>query len=73
MNVKLFNLCLLLGWLMVLAGGVIINPGWGIALAGGLLLVLTLASAYLAGLHDAAAKRGKPGSGRGASGEEEAA
>ena len=56
MDVKLFNLCLLLGWLMVLAGGVVIHPGWGIAIAGGLLLVLTLASAYLAGLHMAKAK-----------------
>ena len=54
MNVKIFNLCLLLGWLMVLAGGVVIHPGWGIAIAGALLLLLTLASAYLAGLHEAA-------------------
>ena len=52
MPIKLFNLCLLLGWLMVLAGGVVIHPGWGIAIAGALLLLLTLASAYLAGLHD---------------------
>lgn len=52
MNVKLFNVCLLLGWLMVLAGGVVIHPGWGLAIAGALLLVLTLASAYLAGLHE---------------------
>jgi hypothetical protein len=52
MNVKIFNLCLLLGWLMVLAGGVVIHPGWGIAIAGALLLLLTLASAYLAGLYD---------------------
>ncbi len=56
MDVKLFNLCLLLGWLMVLAGGVLIHPGWGIAVAGALLLVLTLASAYLAGLHESGAK-----------------
>jgi len=70
MNIKLFNLCLLLGWLMVLAGGVVIHPGWGIAVAGGLLLVLTLASAYLAGLHDAGGKRGV---GRGARGAEDEA
>lgn len=50
MNVKIFNLCLLLGWLMVLGGGVLINVGWGIAFAGGLLLVLTLGGAYMAGL-----------------------
>lgn len=58
MNVKIFNLCLLAGWLMVLAGGVVIHPGWGIAIAGALLLLLTLASAYLAGLHESA--NGKP-------------
>lgn len=50
MELKVFNLCLLLGWLMVLAGGVLISPGWGIAFAGGLLLVLTLGGAYMAGL-----------------------
>ncbi|MFT0167493.1 hypothetical protein ACLKMY_00495 [Paraburkholderia mimosarum] len=49
MNVKIFNICLLLGWLMVLGGGVLINPGWGVVAAGGLLIVLTLAAAYLAG------------------------
>lgn len=66
MNIKLFNLCLLLGWLMVLAGGVIIHPGWGVAVAGGLLLVLNLASAYLAGLHDGGKPMGgaaRPGEG----------
>jgi hypothetical protein len=49
MNVRVFNVCLLLGWLMVLAGGVVIHPGWGLAIAGALLVVLTLAAAYLAG------------------------
>lgn len=51
MNAKLFNVCLLVGWLMVLAGGVVIHPGWGIAIAGALLLVLSLSSAYLGGLY----------------------
>ncbi|KVS40466.1 hypothetical protein [Burkholderia ubonensis] len=49
MDVKIFNICLLIGWLMVLAGGVILNPGWGIVAAGGLLIALTLIAAYLAG------------------------
>ncbi|MDN7993089.1 hypothetical protein QZM97_23730 [Burkholderia orbicola] len=49
MDVKIFNVCLLLGWLMVLAGGIVVNPGWGIAIAGGLLVLLTLIAAYLAG------------------------
>jgi hypothetical protein len=51
MNIKLFNVCLLLGWLMVLAGGVVISPGWGIAIAGALLLLLCLVSAYIGGLY----------------------
>lgn len=49
MNIKTFNVCLLLGWLMVLAGGVVIHPGWGLAIAGALLIFLTLAAAYIAG------------------------
>lgn len=49
MNIRVFNVCLLLGWLMVLAGGIVIHPGWGIAIAGGLLIALTLAAAYIAG------------------------
>ncbi|QBQ96291.1 hypothetical protein [Paraburkholderia pallida] len=49
MNIKIFNVCLLLGWLMVLAGGIVIHPGWGIAVAGAILIVLTLLAAYLAG------------------------
>ena len=61
MNVKIFNICLLLGWLMVLAGGVVIHPGWGIAIAGALLIVLTLAAAYLAGWeHPAPSKKPEP-------------
>ena len=61
MNIKIFNVCLLLGWLMVLVGGVIISPGWGVALAGALLLVLTMASAYIAGLQPSAKPDYNPG------------
>lgn len=49
MNPRVFNVCLLLGWLLVLVGGIIVHPGWGLAIAGALLIVLTLAAAYLAG------------------------
>lgn len=49
MNIKLFNLCMLLGWLLILVGGVMVDPGWGLAIAGAVLMLLTLASAYLAG------------------------
>lgn len=50
MNPRLYNVCVLLGWLMV-TGGVALEKGVGVGLAtgGGLLLVLTLASVYLAG------------------------
>lgn len=61
MNLRVFNLCLLVGWLMVLAGGVLLNPGWGIAIAGGLLLVLALVSAYLGGLYDPSKAEAPPG------------
>jgi hypothetical protein len=59
MNIRAFNLSLLLGWLLVLAGGVIIHPGWGLAVAGAVLLFLTLASAYLAGLFQPKVDEGK--------------
>lgn len=56
MSIKVFNLCLLIGWLMILAGGVLIHPGWGIAIAGVVLFVGTLAGAYLGGVFAPAAK-----------------
>lgn len=49
MNPRIYNVCVLVGWLMVLAGGVVLNPGWGLAIAGALLIFLTLVSAYIAG------------------------
>lgn len=60
MNLKIFNVAIIVGWLMVLAGGVVIHPGWGLAIAGALLLVMTFASAYLAGLYTP--KADQPGS-----------
>lgn len=63
MHIKVFNLCLLLGWILVLVGGIVIHPGWGIAIAGALLLVLTLATAYLAGIQ--APKPGEAGEAKG--------
>lgn len=49
MNIRVFNVCLLLGWILVLVGGIVIHPGWGLAIAGALLIALTLAAAYIAG------------------------
>jgi hypothetical protein len=49
MHVYVFNVCLLVGWLLVLVGGVLINPGAGLAVAGVLLVVLALITARIAG------------------------
>jgi hypothetical protein len=49
MNPRVFNVCLFIGWVLVLVGGIVVHPGWGMAIAGALLIVLTLASAYIAG------------------------
>lgn len=49
MNIIAFNLGLLAGWLMVLAGGVMLHPAGGLAVAGLLLLVLVFMSARVAG------------------------
>lgn len=61
MNIKIFNLCLLLGWLLVLVGGVVVHPGWGLAIAGALLIVLTLAAAYIAGFERPQAPQSEEG------------
>jgi hypothetical protein len=49
MPLRIFNIAMLLGWLLVLVGGVIVHPGWGLAAAGLLLILLTLVSVRLAG------------------------
>lgn len=61
MNIKLFNICLLVGWLMILAGGVVIHPGWGIAIAGAVLFLATIVMAYVFGVRveQAAAAAGR--------------
>lgn len=58
MNLRIFNASLLIGWLLVLAGGVIVNVGWGLAIGGGVLLLLALLSAYIAGIYEPKAKPG---------------
>lgn len=59
MDVRIFNLCLLVGWAMFLAGGVVLNPGWGILAAGALLLVLTIAGAVFFGVRGPKPKNGE--------------
>lgn len=49
MNIHIFNAGLLTGWLLVLAGGVLVHPGAGLIGAGVLLLVLVFLSVRVAG------------------------
>ena len=51
MNAYLFNGCLAVGWLLVLAGGCMISLPAGLLIAGGLLLALTLAMARIGGIY----------------------
>ena len=50
MNVRVFNSCLLCGWLMTTAGGIVLNVGAGLCGGGLLLIVLTMALARVGGL-----------------------
>lgn len=56
MSLKAFNVAILLGWLLVLVGGCILNPGAGLVGGGVLLIGLTLVLARLGGLYTAPAK-----------------
>lgn len=49
MHAYVFNACLLIGWLLALAGGVLVNLGVGLAAGGLLLIALVLLSARMAG------------------------
>lgn len=51
MNAHLFNACLFCGWLLVLAGGCLINVGAGLIGSGLLLLTLVIFVARLAGVY----------------------
>lgn len=51
MSARLFNTCLLVGWLFVLAGGCIVNPGYGLVFAGLLLLAMVCLVARFAGVY----------------------
>jgi hypothetical protein len=59
MDIKFFNTCLLLGWLMLTVGGCIVHPGWGLVLGGVVMLALTFASAWLGGLRASTPKPAK--------------
>jgi hypothetical protein len=58
MNALVFNLCMLIGWLMVLVGGYMVSPAWGILGAGAVLIAFTFVWALLAGVQNPSRKRG---------------
>jgi hypothetical protein len=49
MHVYVFNACLMVGWLLALVGGVMLNPGAGLVVAGVLLVALALLGVRLSG------------------------
>lgn len=51
MNIKVFNLALLAGWLLVLIGGVILNPGAGLVAGGALLILIVFVVSRIAGIY----------------------
>jgi len=57
MSLKNFNIAILIGWLLVLIGGCLLDVALGLAFAGLLLLGLTLTLARLAGLYRPAPKK----------------
>lgn len=65
MNIKIFNLCVWIGWTMVTAGSMLYSLPVGLVTGGVLLLVLTLAAAYLGGLVDPSTQKA-PRAGEGA-------
>jgi drug/metabolite transporter (DMT)-like permease len=50
LNIKIFNICLLIGWLMVTIGGMILNVGAGLCIGGALLIGLTIIMSKIGGL-----------------------
>lgn len=51
MNARIFNLCLLIGWGMAVAGGCMWNMAAGLAGGGLLLLLIVGAVAHFAGVY----------------------
>jgi hypothetical protein len=51
MNLHVYNAALLLGWLLVLVGGVLLHPAAGLVAAGLLLLVLVFLTVRLGGVY----------------------
>lgn len=51
MNAYIFNICLLTGWLLALAGGALLNLGAGLIFAGLLLLAIVLVVTRMVGIY----------------------
>lgn len=51
MNSRLFNTTLLVGWLLALVGGLLLDVGVGLAAGGLLLIALAFAVARIAGIY----------------------
>jgi len=49
MSLVTFNVCIALGWLMVVIGGALVHPALGLTCGGLLLLLLTFVALRLAG------------------------
>ena len=49
MDIKIFNACLAIGWLLILIGGVLVHVGLGLAVAGAVLILMSFLSARIAG------------------------
>lgn len=52
MNIKIFNYCIIAGWLLILVGGMVINVGWGLVGGGLSMIILTILGAKFGGLFE---------------------
>ena len=50
MKLVVFNLCLLLGWALIVAGGLLYSVPVGLIAGGASLVVLSVLAAYIAGV-----------------------
>ncbi len=51
MNARLFNICILLGWLLVVGGTCMRSLSIGLIVGGALMLVIVAAVSWLAGVY----------------------
>ena len=49
MNIKIFNYCIIGGWLLILIGGMVVNVGYGLIGGGVSMIFLTLLGVRLSG------------------------